>query len=204
MTLLCDLAKKYETDKGGYGHMRYGGGDSDTCHNYTPYYHDLLGDRREEIKTVLEIGVHQGCSVRMWKEYFPNAQILGIDTNGECIKHAEDRITVMMADQNNPHQLMSAATAFLCQHERFLEGFDLIVDDGSHEREHQIVSLETLWRYLAKGGYYVVEDVGVGDVDIRSLMWAVPGAATMSHGVRIDGGWGPKVQPYEWLFVAHK
>src|ERR1700692_4306194 len=91
MTPLCELARKHETDKGGQ-HFRYGGGDSDTNHNYTPVYHRMFEEDRDSVRNVLEIGVHQGSSVRMWKEYFPRAQIVGIDTNMECLRHAEDRI----------------------------------------------------------------------------------------------------------------
>lgn len=203
MTLLCDLAKKYETDKGGYGHMRYGGGDSDTCHNYTPHYDKLLGASREQVQTVLEIGVHMGCSLRMWREYFPNAQILGLDTNGACVMHEGERITVSMADQNNPGQLHAACDRFLFRHGRLTYGFDLIVDDGSHVRDHQIVSLKTLLPYLHRDGTYVIEDLGRGPQDFTSLTEAVPPGFNWVM-YKVEGGWGPKVQPYEWLFAARR
>lgn len=202
MTLLCDLAKKYETDKGGYGHMRYGGGDSDTCHNYTPYYDKLLGAYREDVKTVLEIGVHMGCSLRMWREYFPNAQILGLDTNGACMVHEGDRITVAMADQNNPAQLKEAANRFLFRNGSLTRGFDLIVDDGSHVREHQLVSLKALWPYLAHDGFYVIEDIGkvFSEVEWAGAFLNVERVSV----IKITDGWGPKVLPQEYLVVASK
>jgi hypothetical protein len=194
MTPLCELARKYETDKGGQ-HYRYGGGDSDTNHNYTPVYHAIFGEDREKIKDVLEIGVHAGSSLRMWKEYFPNAQIIGLDVNQDCMKHKEDRIDVRMADQNNPAQL----TQVLGNHQ-----FDFIVDDGSHERSHQIVSMQTLLPLLQDWGWYIIEDLSTGSIEsLKSIFDAVP-AGFEAEAVQIFGGLGPKVQPHEWLVVVRR
>jgi len=194
MTPLCELARKHETDKGGQ-HYRYGGGDSDTNHNYTSVYHGIFGEDRESVTAVLEIGVHQGSSVRMWKEYFPKAQIVGLDINLDCLKHAEDRITVIMADQNNPIELAAAVGA---------RKFDLIVDDGSHERSHQITSMKVLVHALEDWGWYIIEDLGTGPVEsLKSLAAAVPDGFE-GEAVKITGGLGPKVQPHEWLYIVRR
>lgn len=151
LTPLCELARKHETDKGGR-HYRYGGGDSDTCHEYTPVYWDLFHDRVETVKTVLEIGVNAGSSLRMWEEFFPNARIIGIDSNHGCLFNA-GRINCYAADQNNPHDLRNALQAANAS------SFDMIVDDGSHELEHQITSMKTLLQFMAPDGIYVIEDM---------------------------------------------
>src|SRR5438067_9360832 len=83
LTELCVLARKYGTDKGGW-HMLAG----DTCHNYTPTYHHMFGTRRLSVRNVLEIGVNYGPSLRMWEEYFPNADIYGLDSNTACLFNA--------------------------------------------------------------------------------------------------------------------
>ncbi len=147
MTPLCELAKKYGTDKGGW-HTIAG----ETCHNYTPVYHQLLGGRREQIKNVLEIGVNYGCSLRMWEEYFPNARVIGLDSNASCL-FTKGRIECFAADQANLESLKGALA---------LAGspkFDLIVDDGSHDPSHQIFSANVLAPYLAPDGLYVIEDI---------------------------------------------
>jgi|HubBroStandDraft_6_1064221.scaffolds.fasta_scaffold382897_2 hypothetical protein len=196
MTPLCELAKKHETDKGG-GHYRYGGGDSDTCHNYTPVYDALFGPRRDQIKHVLEIGINAGSSLRMWKEYFPNAQIVGIDCREECMKYSEDRILCLLADQNNPLSLCNAMAKL--GDERPL--FDLIIDDGSHEHDHQSVSLRTLLPFLAPGGYYVVEDLGP-HFQMNRLMFDVPEEGPYFFSdVPVHGGLG-KANCIEHLFVV--
>lgn len=197
MTLLCELAKKYETDKGG-AHYRYGGGDSDTCHAYTQVYHSLFGERRNEVRHVFEIGINAGSSLRMWKEYFPNADIVGIDSDERCLVHDEDRIKCYGADQNNPAHLYAVMEKL-----KDKPPFDLIVDDGSHNREHQVASLKALLPFLAPWGYYVIEDLGAGPQDLSALWRAVP-SGYVAAVRKIEGGLGHKVQPYEWLFIVRR
>lgn len=154
MTPLCELAKKHETDKGGW-HYRYGGGDSDTCHVYTPFYYLLFGAFRTQVKSLLEIGINAGSSLRMWAEFFPNAKIFGIDCNASTM-FSTDQITTMIADQNNPVDLLNAIGA--CSQ---LGGvpLDIIIDDGSHFEEHQITSLKTLLPFISDRGLYIIEDM---------------------------------------------
>src|SRR5579863_763100 len=150
LTLLCELARKYETDKGG---NHFNGGDN--CHNYTPIYHSLFAKDREHIRAVLEIGVAYGSSVRMWKEYFPKAMIVGFDSNAHALVHTEDRILCIPADQGDPKSLLEAIGKLGPN----FPLFDIIIDDGSHILDHQITSMKTLLPFLSVGGFYIIEDV---------------------------------------------
>ena len=153
MTILCELADKHQTDKGGRS-TTYGGVPGDTCHNYTPAYHAMLGDRRESVRRVLEVGVNAGSSLRMWEEYFPAATIVGLDIRREVLFTA-GRVQCHYADQSCRQSLVDAVAA--------AGGgpFDLIVDDGSHEDHHQITTAEALLPLLAPGGALVIEDITV-------------------------------------------
>lgn len=149
LTPLCELARKHGTDKGGW-HTKAG----ETCHNYTPTYHSLFSERRERVKRVLEIGVNYGGSLRMWEEYFPNAEIIGLDSNAACLFNI-GRVRCFAADQYNKKSLEDAL---------LLAGpglFDVIIDDGSHEFAHQVFSAQVLLPYLAPGGQYVIEDINI-------------------------------------------
>lgn len=161
MTILCELADKHQTDKGGRS-TTYGGVPGDTCHNYTPAYHAMFGDRRESVRRVLEVGVNAGSSLRMWEEYFPNAKIVGLDIRREVLFTA-GRVECHYADQSSRQSLLAAVAA--------AGGgpFDLIIDDGSHEDAHQIVTAETLMPLLATGGAFVIEDI---DIDCRPELLA--------------------------------
>ncbi len=155
MTPLCQLARKHETDKGGR-HYRYGGQESDTCHEYTPVYWDLLHDKRTAVKHVLEIGVNAGSSLRLWKEFFPYAEIVGFDIRPETL-FQDDRIHCIGCDQSNMRSLVYAMS---------LVGpdkpcFDLIIDDGSHEDAHQITTMLTLLPFMKRDGIYVIEDLNM-------------------------------------------
>lgn len=157
MTELCHLARKHGTDKGGF-HNNAG----HTCHVYTPVYSDLFSKRRETVRNVLEIGVNNGVSLRLWEEYFPNAQIVGLDNgdnNPNFLSINTERITCYLADQSNPASLLGALPYSL-GHERRAK-YDFIVDDGSHVLSHQIISLRTLLPFLEPEGVYVVEDLQV-------------------------------------------
>jgi predicted O-methyltransferase YrrM len=148
MTPLCELAKKHGTDKGGE-HLQRG----DTCHNYTKTYFHLFDYRRHDVRNVLEIGIGGGHSLRMWKEFFSKAQIIGIDCNPECLAQTEDRIRCFHGDQRSSDDLMAIMDAL----ER--PKFDLIVDDGSHEPADQISTAQVLLPYLTPHGMYVIEDI---------------------------------------------
>jgi hypothetical protein len=147
MTPLCELARKYGTDKGGE-HLQRG----DTCHRYTEHYHKMFKSRRKDVKNVLEIGVAGGHSLRMWKEYFPNATIYGIDNNPACIFN-DERIRCFVADQYAESDLLTTM-CIIGEPE-----LDLIVDDGSHEPAHQIFTAQVLLPYLSMNGIYVIEDI---------------------------------------------
>lgn len=183
MTELCELARKHLTDKGG---QHYHAGD--TCHAYTPVYHEMLGHRRDKIKNVLEIGVNHGCSVVMWEEYFPNAHIIGLDSNGGCYRGPGHlgRVSVRMADQNNGADL-DRETADVPE-------FDLIVDDGSHEFEHQVFSARHLLSRLAPDGLYVIEDIHM-DCQPWQVTDAIMKDLTLPYPVEVlwvkcPPGWG--------------
>jgi len=147
-TDLCLLARKHQTDKGGW-HLEAG----DTVHNYTPAYYEMFKDRREDVHNVLEIGVNYGCSLRMWRDFFPYAGVIGLDTNETCL-FSEERIRCFPADQYNERDLMDVMARAGCK-------FDLIVDDGSHVPDHQVFSAQVLLPFLAKDGYYVIEDLTI-------------------------------------------
>lgn len=158
LTPLCQLARKHETDKGGW-HLRYGGGDSDTCHNYTPTYNHLFL-YPQHIQRVFEIGINAGSSLRMWADFFPNAHIFAIDSCATTLFET-DRIHCYACDQNNPLELLSVMERIELETGiPSVNSFDLIVDDGSHIREHQITSMKTLLPFISGRGWYIIEDLG--------------------------------------------
>jgi demethylmacrocin O-methyltransferase len=166
-TPLCELAHKYGSDK------------CAPFHGYTPRYYKMFHDKRKDIKKVLEIGVGTpstmlhvkkykvGSSLYMWRDYFPNAQIYGIDIAPECI-FKDDRIETFYCDQSDREGLARLM-------DRIGEDIDIVIDDGSHIPEHQIITCLTLMPFLSKSVVYVIEDVGDTTIfnTIRYAGWNV-------------------------------
>ena len=145
MTPLCGLARKYKCDKAFDPALEH-------CHTYTKVYHHLYEGTQEQVRAVLEVGVNTGASLRMWRDYFPRAMVVGLDIDAKCLFH-EDRIRCCHADQTDDRSLMNAMV---------LAGiplYDLIIDDGSHVLWDQVFTMQQLLRYLAPDGLYFVEDV---------------------------------------------
>jgi demethylmacrocin O-methyltransferase len=140
----------------------YGTDKSSAFHGYTEQYAHHLSARRRSVRSVLEIGIGGvtsgsgyetpagGQSLRMWRAYFPNAHIVGIDIERKAV--AGPRISVEQGSQDDPTFLREVA-------ERH-GPFDLVIDDGSHIGRHVQASFEVLFERLKAGGLYVIEDLG--------------------------------------------
>ncbi len=141
---LSVLAIQHGTDKFGY-------------HDYTPNYHKLFARFRDRPIKVLELGVggyadedRGGQSLATWRDYFPLAQITGIDIQKKRLDLGE-RVQVLQGSQIDPE--------FLAHVVATRGPFDLIIDDGSHRNEHVVKSYGLLFPTLVPGGIYVAEDV---------------------------------------------
>ena len=53
--------------------------DKNTIHSYLPLYESLLNTKKESAKSILEIGIRDGGSIKLWYDYFLNAHIYGVD-----------------------------------------------------------------------------------------------------------------------------
>jgi predicted O-methyltransferase YrrM len=131
--------------------LAHGTDKSSACHGFLRVYETALLPLAATICNVLEIGVYDGSSLRMWSEYFPNAKITGLDVDPRCLDHSRGAIRVRLCDQSDVSQLLRVATD--------LGPFDLVVDDGSHIWSHQILTLETLLPFVSPGGIYILEDI---------------------------------------------
>lgn len=152
MTPLCKLSAKYGTDKGG-DHVPYGD-PNHCCHNYTPIYNALFTDHALRVRSLLEIGVSEGKSIRMWREFFPNAKIYGWDNRIERFEGpVPDKVFLSHVDQSNPDSLYEALHTLGLNPQ-----FDIIIDDGSHIYEHQVTTIGVLLPFLNRNGLYIIED----------------------------------------------
>ncbi len=132
------------------------GSDKEGIHHYTQHYQRHFAPWRTKNLKVLEIGIggyndpkKGGESLRMWKAYFPNAQIYGIDiTDKRC--HEEARIKTFKGSQVDE--------AFLAQVVAEIGAIDIVIDDGSHLCSHVIDTFKFLFPRMKDQGIYVIED----------------------------------------------
>ncbi len=133
---IVELMRRYPTDK-------------NVEHSYGPVYDELFAPIRDRVASVLEIGVFQGGSLRVWRDYFPNAHVLGIDINPQAL-FTDVRIGTALADAQQWAQLHPIVAG---------RTFDLIIDDGGHKLQQQVMALFFLWPFLRPGGMYIIEDL---------------------------------------------
>jgi 2-polyprenyl-3-methyl-5-hydroxy-6-metoxy-1,4-benzoquinol methylase len=126
----------------------------DKWEHYFPIYERYFRKFRDAPCRVLEIGVCHGGSLQMWKKYFHVGQIVGVDIDQRCLNYAEDRISIVQADQADARSMERIGKDF--------GPFDIIIDDGSHVIAHQEISARALWPYLKDGGVYLIEDCHQG------------------------------------------
>lgn len=159
---LTTLGLKYGTDK--------------VKHRYTMVYHSAFGSLRHNVQKFLEVGVFYGASLKMWHDYFPAAQVHGIDIfkilpGPSTLKYnagyfwkkfksgaLDARYHLHKANQSDAHELAQLAATLGGEH----AAFDIIVEDGSHMQRDQQMNLGLLFPLVRPGGFYVIEDIHSG------------------------------------------
>jgi len=123
--------------------------DKVNYHRYDRFYPTFLESLRDQKFNMLEIGVDRLGSLKLWKEYFLNAYVYGIDIR---VEYEDERSKVLKLDQSNEQDLQ-----FIIDN---IPQCQFIIDDGSHHPYHQYLTFTKLFPKLLKdGGIYIVEDV---------------------------------------------
>ena len=162
MNELVAIFEKYSLDK--------------LMNKYDKLYVDLLEKKKDSFKNILEIGIGTidkdkkssmyiyklfdapnytyGNSLRAWRDYFTNAKIVGVDVD-ENTMFEEERIQTFCSSSFDKEKMDKILSK--------LEQFDLIIDDGLHNMNANLDTLEIAFPYLKDGGLYVIEDVNQHD-----------------------------------------
>ena len=121
-------------------------------HGYDRFYPLFLNNLRNMRDGILEIGIDQKSSLKLWLEYFPTAFIYGLDIGVEM---EQERVKVFKADQSSISDLINIKN-------QINHPIRFIIDDGSHVPEHQILTFDYYFQNLLEpGGIYIVEDIEV-------------------------------------------
>ena len=187
------LAVQFDTDKQA--------GQNEYLAMYLEYFirHNI---KRDEAIHILEIGTNKGSSLRMWAEYFPNARVCGLDITRQyevpgMLDHPN--IYTQIVDQGDRDALFIYAIGEeVCVNPN---GFDLIIDDGSHDQKHQQVSWGALFGFVRRGGLYVIEDIITGenwwDGNLYNTRCIIPTRAVVQILQQNDKLESPMMEDYE-------
>jgi SAM-dependent methyltransferase len=111
---------------------------------------------------ILEIGIRTGASLKLWSEYFLEAEIWGIDISDdgvvpEFVKNP--RINIKYADAYSDEFLINLGLSF-----------DIIIDDGPHSLNSQIFAVQNFTKMLNPGGFLFIEDIIGGKPYVDKIM----------------------------------
>jgi SAM-dependent methyltransferase len=144
METLAQIAARYETDKA--EHASY-------LRNYEEHFSHLRG---RDVR-LLELGVKEGGSLLMWRDYFPDGTIAGLDIEPARFEDPTGRVRTYQGAQQD------AALLDRIARECAPAGFDIVIDDCAHIGALARASFWHLFdNHLKPGGVYVVEDWGTG------------------------------------------
>jgi len=141
-------------------------------HTYADYYSRLFSHCRNSIKNIFECGLgtnnpnfissmgisgKPGASLRVWRDFFPNAMVFGADIDKDIL-FEEERIKTLYMDQLNPLSIKSFWDAIE------VNEFDIMVDDGLHTFEAGSTLFTNSIFKLSHNGVYIIEDVVTSDM----------------------------------------
>ena len=156
-TLLQIQSKyKFKTDKNSY-------------HDYFKTYDKLFLKYKYEKINILEIGIWHGESLKLWRKYFPNAEIYGVDI---FTRASEKKVRDNLNGFDVHIKKVNTCTETpeeLEQRNKFFQSlggnlFDIIIDDGSHKVIHQINTFKNFRKLLSTDGMYICEDIYDGNL----------------------------------------
>lgn len=146
---LCDIGKKYDTDKTSYKRAGH-------THAYTLVYNDLFKSKRNKPVSIAELGILDGASLLMWNEYFTNPTIHGFEYNPALIDKFKrynlphiQLYPINITDPQNVKQSFHDASAT----------YDIIIDDTTHQFPDQLNVIRNAYQYLNPGGILIIEDI---------------------------------------------
>lgn len=139
MRTLEQISSNYKSDKG------------EVYHGYLNIYEKYFSKYRTTLNNFLEIGLWEGESIKMWREYFETGNLVGADILD--LSHINlPNTQIHICDQSDRDQLKKLIDSSFNE-------FDIIIDDGGHWQHQQQITLGFIFPYLTSGGILVIEDL---------------------------------------------
>ena len=154
-TNLCKLGEKYSSDKSPFNKNKI----DFHRHVYTPIYDMLFSPLREKKINFAEFGILDNSSIRMWREFFPYANIYAFDNRDDILLNAKSQnlknVIYKKLDVGDINQIKEQFSNLQKKGVKF----DIILDDSSHVFEHQINIIKGCAKFMKKSGLLLIEDI---------------------------------------------
>lgn len=137
---------RYDTDK--FGKCTW-----ETGHSYANFYDDEFLPLKNKSLKILEIGVQMGGSHRLIHDYFSNSEIYGVDIRPKWNGESPDNFKRLNLYYFDAYDLGKFNLSFKDKK------FDIIIDDGPHTLESQIIAINNFTDFLSPNGVLIIEDV---------------------------------------------
>jgi hypothetical protein len=147
--VLGQIFDRCETDKG----------STHDAHRYDNLYEILFGPLRQRPVRLLELGAGTGASIEAWLNYFDDVTVHAVDRDLSRCRSDLGKPVKLYEGRSEDPTLVSEGD------------FDIIIDDGNHDRANQIDNIRIYWPKLKNAGFYVVEDLLVGIDGTARLPW---------------------------------
>jgi hypothetical protein len=128
---------------------------------------------------IVEVGVYSGGSLKMWHNYFGDkCHVYGVDILQECEAYEEENTKIFIGDQESRD--------FWRDLKRSVPRVDILIDDGGHLAEQQIVTLEEILPHLSPGGVYMCEDISGSRMKLTAYMNGLQNELNSFNGTPSD------------------
>jgi len=130
--------------------------DKNTVHSYLDLYERLLSNKKKIAKNVLEVGVYKGGSIMLWRDYFKNATVYGLD-----VMKIEDMCNEIKNRQRIVLRSFDAYDENIFYNQFVSKNikFDFMLDDGPHTLESMKQFIKLYSQIMTDDGILIIEDV---------------------------------------------
>ncbi len=148
-TSLCEIGKKFSTNKSSNNIEGHRSG-------FTGFYNLLFSNLRDKQINFAEIGIEKNSSIKMWRDFFPQASIHAFEFEEKKIENAKkDNLTNTTYHKIDVRDNSSIINSF--KKTKLL--FDIIIDDSTHIFDDQIKIVNNCKNFLNNNGILVLEDI---------------------------------------------
>ena len=131
--------------------------DKNTVHSYLPLYQKLFIGKKETANNVLEIGIYNGGSIKLWNDFFTNANIYGLDIMDSkyICDEIKNKEKIILYTSINAYDNFFFTINFLNKKKKF----DIILDDGPHTLDSMKKFIKLYSQIMTDDGILIIEDI---------------------------------------------